>query len=213
MVFTIAQKHPMLDGMTISRDIRLGQKSTVTWFSLGRETDIGQESYDHAVFYLGAEGKAEFLIGTPVQKRELSRGDFLLISGHTLCGVQSAEGAVYTEIMMKKEFSMNNVVKAGQAIQLKELISYVEGSISNMDIVKNETMKFVLMAFDAGTGLSPHRAPGNAIITAIEGSAVIGYEGKEYTLSEGESFRFEKNGLHSVTANGQFKMSLLLVLE
>lgn len=202
-----------MDGMTISRDIRLGQKNIVTWFSLGRETDIGQESYDHAVFYLGAEGKAEFLIGTPVQKRELSRGDFLLISGHTLCGVQSAEGAVYTEIMMKKEFSMNNVVKAGQAIQLKELISYVEGSISNMDIVKNETMKFVLMAFDAGTGLSPHRAPGNAIITAIEGSAVIGYEGKEYTLSEGESFRFEKNGLHSVTANGQFKMSLLLVLE
>lgn len=213
MVFTVAQKHPMMDGMTISRDIRLGQKNIVTWFSLGRETDIGQESYDHAVFYLGAEGKAEFLIGTPVQKRELSRGDFLLISGHTLCGVQSAEGAVYTEIMMKKEFSMNNVVKAGQAIQLKELISYVEGSISNMDIVKNETMKFVLMAFDAGTGLSPHRAPGNAIITAIEGSAVIGYEGKEYTLSEGESFRFEKNGLHSVTANGQFKMSLLLVLE
>ena len=58
-----------------------------------------------------------------------------------------------------------------------------------------------------------NRAPGNAILTALEGTAVIGYEGTDYTLNAGESFRFEKNGLHSVTAKGRFKMSLLLVLE
>lgn len=66
-------------------------------------------------------------------------------------------------------------------------------------------MKFVLMAFDEGTGLTPHRAPGNAILTALEG--------KDYELTAGQSFRFDKNGLHSVTAQGKFKMSLLLVLE
>ena len=81
------------------------------------------------------------------------------------------------------------------------------------DVVSNDTMKFVLMAFDEGTGLTPHRAPGNAIIFALEGKATIGYEGKDYTLSEGENFRFDKNGLHSVTADGKFKMGLLLVLE
>lgn len=48
---------------------------------------------------------------------------------------------------------------------------------------------------------------------ALEGKATIGYEGKDYELKEGECFRFEKNGLHSVTANGKFKMALLLVLE
>ena len=71
----------------------------------------------------------------------------------------------------------------------------------------------VLMAFDAGTGLTPHRAPGNAILTALDGKATIGYEGHDYELTAGQSFRFEKNGLHSVTANAKFKMSLLLVLE
>ncbi len=74
-----------------------------------------------------------------------------------------------------------------------------------MDIVHNDTMKFVLMAFDEGTGLTPHRAPGNAILTALEGTAVIGYEGTDYTLNAGESFRFEKNGLHSVTAKDASK--------
>lgn len=108
---------------------------------------------------------------------------------------------------------MNNIIKSGEVMKLKDLISYEEGSISNLDVVSNDTMKFVLMAFDEGTGLTPHRAPGNAIIFALEGKATIGYEGKDYTLSEGEHFRFDKNGLHSVTADGKFKMGLLLVLE
>ena len=42
---------------------------------------------------------------------------------------------------------------------------------------------------------------------------IIDYEGKDYTISAGENFRFDKNGLHSVTADERFKMGLLLVLE
>ena len=108
---------------------------------------------------------------------------------------------------------MNNIIKSGEVMKLKDLISYEEGSISNLDVVSNDTIKFVLMAFDERTGLTPHRAPGNAIIFALEGKATIGYEGNDYKLSEGENFRFDKNGLHSVTADGKFKMGLLLVLE
>ena len=108
---------------------------------------------------------------------------------------------------------MNSIVKSGEVMKLKDLISYEEGSIANLDVVSNGTMKFVLMAFDEGTGLTPHRAPGNAILTALEGKAIIGYEGQDYELTAGQSFRFDKNGLHSVTAQGKFKMSLLLVLE
>ena len=100
-VFTIEQLRPIKDGMTISRDAKMGQETTVTFFSLGKDT----------------------------------------------------------------------------------------------------------------SGLTPHRAPGNAIVFALEGKATIGYEGKDYTLSAGENFRFDKNGLHSVTAQGKFKMALLLVLE
>ena len=60
---------------------------------------------------------------------------------------------------------------------MKDLISYEEGSIANLDLAHTDNMKFVLMAFDEGTGLTPHRAPGNAILTALEGKAIIGYEG------------------------------------
>lgn len=70
----------------------------------------------------------------------------------TLCGVQSDTGAIYTEIIIKQEAIMNNLVKAGEVMKLKDLISYEEGSISNLDVASTDTMKFVLMAFDKGTG-------------------------------------------------------------
>ena len=54
---------------------------------------------------------------------------------------------------------MNENVKAGEVLNLKELISYEKDSIVNLDIVSNEKMKFFLMAFDEGTGWSPTGRP------------------------------------------------------
>lgn len=212
-VFTIEQMRPIRDGMTISRDAGLGSENTITFFSLGKGTSISQERYDMTSVYIGVEGNADFVIGEEKNKLKLSSGDVIIVPGKTLCGVECDTGAVYTEIIIKKEIIMNNILKTGEVFKLKDLIQYEEGSISNLDIVRNDTMKFVLMAFDEGTGLQPHRAPGNAIVFALEGQAVINCEGKDYNISAGENFRFEKDGLHSVTANGKFKMALLLVIE
>ena len=62
---------------------------------------------------------------------------------------------------------MNKIIKSGEVMKLKDLISYEDGSITNIDVVSNDTMNSS-MAFDEGTGLTPHRAPGNAIIFALE---------------------------------------------
>ncbi|HAU87510.1 MAG TPA: cupin domain-containing protein [Lachnospiraceae bacterium] len=216
-IFRIEELRPIRDGFTISRDTKLGDITKVTLFSLGKDTSISQESYDRTTMYIGAFGKGDMIIGDNAEKLTLLPGHALIVPSETLCGVESDSGMVYTEIILEnnaeKEIIMNQNVKANEVFELKNLISYEEGSIANMDVVSNPSMKYVLMAFDEGTGLTPHRAPGNAIVFALEGKATIGYEGKDYELSEGECFKFEKNGLHSVTANGKFKMALLLVLE
>ena len=212
-IFTIENMRPIRTGMTVSRDSKLGTANKVTYFSMGKDTSISQESYDRMTMYIGAAGRGIFVLGD--EQKEVSMGPdmALIVPQKTLCGMQTSEGLVYTEIILKKENTMNANVKTNEVFALKDLISYEEGSIANMDVVSNDTMKYVLMAFDEGTGLTPHRAPGNAIVFALEGKATIGYEGRDYKLSAGECFRFEKNGLHSVTANGKFKMALLLVLE
>lgn len=212
-IFTIEDLRPIRDGMTVSRDSKLGNVNKITYFSMGKDTSISQESYDRMTMYIGAAGQGTFIIGENQKEVFLKPDMALVVPPKTLCGMQTSEGLVYTEIILEKENIMNTKVKTNEVFALKDLISYEEGSIANMDVVSNPTMKYVLMAFDEGTGLTPHRAPGNAIVFALEGNATIGYEGTDYELKAGECFRFEKNGLHSVTANGKFKMALLLVLE
>lgn len=212
--FTIAQMRPIRDFMTISRPANLGKEVPVTWFSLGAGTSITPESYDCTTLYVGAMGSGSFVLGDDGRVVPFGGDTLLVVPPKTLCGTRTDTGMIYTEIILKKEnTTMNNIIKAGQPTALKDLISYEEGSIANVDLVHADNMKFVLMAFDEGTGLTPHRAPGNAILTALEGKAIIGYEGQDYELNVGESFRFDKNGLHSVTPQGKFKMSLLLVIE
>ena len=212
-VHSIAEEHPPKDGLTISSPSGIQSETNITYFSLGAGTDISAETYERPVIYVGMGGSGNFAVGNDGRKRMVSEGDLLMIPSGTLCGAATEEGFVYTEIIPKEELHMNKAVKAGEVFKLSELLPYEDGSIVNLDVAKNEAMKFVLMAFDEGTGLSPHKAPGDALVFALEGKAVIGYEGKDYPIEAGKTFRFEKNGLHSVNADGRFKMALLLTLK
>ena len=108
---------------------------------------------------------------------------------------------------------MNQVLESGKVLKLADLLPYQEGRIVNMDLINDEKLKFVIMSFDGGTGLSEHSAPGEALIFALDGNGIIGYEGKEHHIKAGENFKFAKNGKHYVKADGKFKMALLLTLE
>ncbi len=107
---------------------------------------------------------------------------------------------------------MNNAIKAGEVFKLAELLPYQESKIINMDVAHNEKMKFVIMSFDEGTGLTEHAAPGEALIFALDGKGVIGYEGKEHNIKAGENFKFAAGYRHWVKADGKFKMALLMML-
>jgi quercetin dioxygenase-like cupin family protein len=213
--FNIAEKHKPKDGLTISSSSGIKSQTAVTYFSLGSNTDISAETYARPVIYIGAGGTGTFRTGSGAEEKsmELGPGEMLMVPSGKLCGKSTKTGFVYTEIMPGKETNMNNEVKPGEVFKLSELVPYDEGSIVNMDVSSNDAMKFVIMAFDEGTGLSPHRAPGDAIVFALEGKAVIEYEGQDYPIEEGQAFRFEKNGMHAVTADGRFKMALLLMLK
>ena len=213
-IFRIRDKISLRPGFTISRKAGPWKGTSVTWFSLGQDTDISQESYDQPRLLLGEWGKGVVILGKEKREENLCQGRLLLIPGEMLCGLKTESGLIYTEIVLtEKENIMNNFIKAGEAVELKELLPYEEGSIVNLDIVRNKNLKYVLMAFDEGTGLDPHRAPGDALLTALEGEALVDYEGEAVHIRAGESIRFAKNGLHSVKAISRFKMSLLLVLE
>lgn len=210
-VFSIANDNRPVAGCTISKEVHSGE-NYITYFSLARNTDISAEIYPYHKLLIVADGSLE-VYGTDSYHRRLSNGEAVLTPTDTPVGMRTAEGTIYTEISIRKGDIMNEAIKAGEVFRLAELVPYAEGKIVNMDVVHNDKMKFVVMAFDEGTGLSEHAAPGEALIFALDGEGVIGYEGKDHPIKAGENFHFAKAGLHSVKATKRFKMALLLTLE
>lgn len=210
-VFSIAKDNQPVPGCTISKAVHSGSNDVI-YFSLAKNTDISAEIYPCYKLLIVADGNME-VYGTDGFSKKVETEESIVTLTDAPMGMRTSEGAVYTEIMIRKEDIMNEAIKAGEVFKLADLVPYVEGKIVNMDVVHNDKMKFVVMAFDEGTGLSEHAAPGEAMIFALDGEAVIGYEGKDHPIRAGENFHFAKAGLHSVKASKKFKMALLLTLE
>ena len=210
-IFSIAKDNQPVTGCTISKAVHSGTNDII-YFSLANNTDISAEIYPYYKLLIVAAGNME-VYGTDGFSKNLRTGECIITLTDTPMGMRTSEGAVYTEISIRRNDTMNDAIKAGEVFKLAELVPYAEGKIVNMDVVHNDKMKFVVMAFDEGTGLSEHAAPGEAIIFALDGEGVIGYEGKDHPIKTGENFHFAKAGLHSVKATKKFKMALLLTLE
>lgn len=210
-VFSIAKDNEPVFGCTISKAVYTGTNDII-YFSMAKDTDISAEIYPYHKLIIMAEGSME-VYGKEGLERELKKGESIVTMTDIPVGMRTSQGAVYTEISIRRDDKMNGAVKAGEVFKLAELLPYAEDKIVNMDVVHNERMKFVLMAFDEGCALSEHAAPGEAIVFALDGEGVINYEGKDHVIKAGENFHFAKAGLHSVRATKKFKMALLLTLE
>ena len=209
--FKFSEEYKIKSELTISTKLGLSD-APITYFRLGRGTDISKESYDSPVLYIGTDGSGRFHLNENDEVK-MSGNDILYVAPKTLCGMSAGneDGLAYIEILLEKEINMNSALKAGEVTKLKNLLDYEKGSITNLDLIGQDNLKFMIMAFDEGCYLSAHRAPGEAIVIALEGKGVINYEGTDYEVNEGDNFKFEKNALHSVKAVGRFKMALLLV--
>lgn len=210
--FTLAEEYKPLPGCTTSSVLVAGRTATTSAFALAPGTDISAESYDYPKLLVAHAGTLVAYDDAGAEVR-LATGEALLTHVGTNVGIRSQEGCTYTETIMGKDTTMNEAVGAGQAFRLAELVPYQDGTIVNMDVAHSDGMKLALMSFDAGCSLAEHAAPAEALVLALEGEGVIGYEGQEHVVHAGESFKFDKGGRHYVRAEQRFKMALLLVRE
>lgn len=210
-VFSIANDNKATYGCTVSKEVS-GGENYIAYFSMAEDTDISAEIFSYYKFIILVEGELE-VYGYGENVKKLREGNAIITPTDVTVGMKTGVGAVFTEIAIRREDVMNKAVKAGEVFKLAELLQFQDGKIVNMDVVHNDKMKFVLMAFDEGTGLSEHAAPGEAIIFALDGEGVIVYEGVSHSIKAGENFHFAKARRHSVEATKKFKMALLLILE
>lgn len=211
-VINLAAENRAVPGCTISNPIYHKNGAGISIFSLASDTDISAESYGYHKIWSVYEGELE-VFRADGWKTILSAGQSMITPLDEPTGIRARKDSIYVETEFRKESSMNKILKAGEIFKLAELLPYQDGRIVNMDLVNDEKMKFVLMSFDEGTGLSEHAAPGEALVFALDGKAMIQYEGQPHEIHAGEAFKFDKMGKHAISAISRFKMALLLILE
>lgn len=95
--------------------------------------------------------------------------------------------------------------------KLKTEIEYLNNSIEQTVLRKNEGVTIVLMAFDKGSEIPEHSTKGEVFINCLEGIGKIVVNSREYLIQEGDYFLIPKKIPHSVTAIDKFKMLLTII--
>ena len=98
-----------------------------------------------------------------------------------------------------------------KVIGLADAVNYAEGSVVSKTLLDKKTGTLTLFAFDAGQGLSEHTSPYDATVQILDGEAEITIDGKPIIAKEGELVIMPANIPHSLKAQQQFKMLLIMI--
>ncbi len=211
-IIDLVAENKIVPGCTVSKILNKTDQSTLIVFSLAAETNISPETYAYRKIWIVLAGDLKVVVdGEP--DRTLKAGDSFTTPLNVPVGVAAESDVVYLEIELPMDAELANGLEDNTPFRLADLVPSQDGRIVNRDIVTHPALKFMIMDFAAGTGLSEHAAPGEALILALAGEGIITYEGTPHTLHPGDAFAFAKLGRHAVTANNPFKMALLLTRE
>lgn len=206
-ILTLEEVIPIKDNQTISKKLVDLYNLHILLMSLDQNTSISPEFYAEERLYFVLKGELKF------NNERLLNNELILFEKNKLFDIETREKSIFLEIAINlEEEEMKNIDK-GKKIKLVDYLDYVDGGIANIDLVSKDGFKLILMAFDAGEGLKPHKAPGDALVVALEGKAKLLVGDEEVVLEAGEQIVFPENVIHNVTAITRFKMLLILSVD
>lgn len=105
----------------------------------------------------------------------------------------------------------NADTQKGIPFNLVNHTDYADGSVVSKTLIRKDTGTITLFAFDAGQGLSEHKAPFDAVVTILDGQAEITIGGKSTLVKTGEMLIMPANITHALHAQERFKMLLVMI--
>lgn len=206
-ILTIEKIIPIKDNQTISKKLVDLYNLHILLMSLDQNTSISPEFYAEERIHFVLKGELKF------NNERLINNELILFEKNKLFDIEAREKSIFLEIAINlEEEEMKNIDK-GKKIKLVDYLDYVDGGIANIDLVSKDGFKLVILAFDAGEGLKPHKAPGDALVIALEGKAKLLVGDEEIEIESGEQIVFPANVIHNVTAITRFKMLLVLSID
>jgi quercetin dioxygenase-like cupin family protein len=100
-----------------------------------------------------------------------------------------------------------------KVLDLKDLVSYQDGTVASRMIVSRKAGNITLFSFDKNEGLSEHTAPFDAVVSILDGECEVWIAGQTFQMKEGDTIIFPANVPHALSAVTKFKMSLTMIKE
>lgn len=95
--------------------------------------------------------------------------------------------------------------------KLADEVQAEKGQIVSKTLAQNPYVSLTLFAFSKGEEIGTHDSRGDAMVHVLEGTGKFVVDGKEYFLGTGESLVMPAKKPHSVFAEEDFKMLLIVV--
>lgn len=91
------------------------------------------------------------------------------------------------------------------------VVEYQAGAVVSRTLVKAAGGTLTAFAFDAGSELSEHTAPFDAVVLVVEGEAEIAISRIWHRVKAGELLKLPAGQPHAVKAVTRFKMLLVMI--
>lgn len=92
------------------------------------------------------------------------------------------------------------------------MAEYDEGRVKPVSVLKATGANVVIFAFDNGAVLREHSAMQPVLLQAVEGKLTVNIDGQDFELTPGDLLHIEPHVEHSVTAIGQAKLQLTVLM-
>lgn len=102
-------------------------------------------------------------------------------------------------------------VEPQKVINLKDIIPIEAGCVSSKTLVQYQDVGVTLFSLGQGESISPHTAPGDALVIILSGEATITIDATNYIVKAGESIVMPANIPHALYADTAFQMFLLVI--
>lgn len=102
-------------------------------------------------------------------------------------------------------------IETEKVLELGALVDYQNGQVVSRTLAQNNAVSLTLFAFDDNEEISSHTSGGDAIVTVLEGKALVTIDGKEHHVGTGQTIVMPAGLPHAVAADGRFKMFLTVV--
>ncbi len=98
-----------------------------------------------------------------------------------------------------------------KVLELGALVDYQPGQVVSRTLAQNDAVSVTLFAFEENEEISSHQSGGDAMVTVLEGTALITIGDNKYSLGAGKTIVMPAGIPHAVAADGRFKMLLVVV--